>query len=271
MNQPKKKIAIIVAAVIAVVLAAGVTLTLRKNRGPGEPKYQGKTLSAWLKQMDAESEATRDEAQQAIRAIGAEALPVLFAKLRSPGATTSQQGTASEQQAAAISAFQTLGKKAAPAIPELIELMRQDADLAPMAVLALVGIGEPAVAPLTETLDKDSDRLRVHAAGALWSLKAEAQLVMPPLLKGLKAKEDDVRAYAAVYLAGLSQSPDKIVPALVENLADAKPAVRAATAQALAKIGKAAKAAIPALQKLQEDPDEAVRKEAQNALKRIGG
>jgi HEAT repeat protein len=270
-SSSNKKFIFIALAVVVLAVAGGVVFTLGKGRGPSEPTHQGKTLSAWLKQMDAENEATREEAQQAVRAMGAKTLPALFARLRTPGASLSQRGTASEQQAVAISAFQVLGAKATPAIPELIELMRQDADLAPMAELALVGIGEPAVEPLKEALGKESDRLRVHAAGALWALKADAQVVMPPLLTGLKAKEDDVRAYGAVYLAELGQAPDKIVPALMENLQDPKPPVRVATVQALAKVGKAAKAAVPALQKLQDDPDESVRREAQKALKKIAG
>jgi HEAT repeat protein len=269
-QSSSKKLIIVVAAIVMAGIVAGVVVTIMRGKAPDEPSYQGKPLSAWLKQFEAESDSAREEAQRAVRSMGEKAIPGLLARLRTSGATVARRGTASEQQAQAINGFSALGNAAAPAVPELIGMIKENEDLAPVAALALVGIGEAAVAPLTEALKSDTERLRVHAAGSLWSLKADPQLILQPLLGGLKATGDDVRAYAAVYLAGMGQPADKIVPALVENLKDPKPSVRVATCQALAKMGKAAKAAVPELQKLEKDPDESVSSEAQNALKKIG-
>src|SRR5882724_7993680 len=101
-SSSKKKLIILVAAIVVLGIGAGVVVTLMGGRAANEPSYQGKPLSAWLKQIDAETDAAREEAQRAVRSMGEKAVPVLVARLRTPTDSLGKRGTASEQQGQAI-------------------------------------------------------------------------------------------------------------------------------------------------------------------------
>jgi hypothetical protein len=249
-----------------------------------EPAYQDRTVSSWLQDFaigrypDMEKHRA---AVQAIRAIGADALPVLTERL---GTTASSLDRV--QDAHTVSAFRALGAEARPAIPTLIELLAPAYDAAReslsepdaqlnhrksgAAALALQAIGQESVSPLMEALDADETKIRFGAATALEYFPRQAKDTVPALIKALEDKDCDVRWRAARTIGTLQAMPDLSVPALVKRLRD-DPAtnVRCYAIMALGKFGRKAEGSAPALRMATSDPNSAIRDYARKALERV--
>ena len=74
-NNRRKLIAVVLLAFAALV----VCVLVFQNR---EPAWQGRTLSAWLRDFDADRPETRASAADAIRQIGTNALPLILQRLQ---------------------------------------------------------------------------------------------------------------------------------------------------------------------------------------------
>src|SRR2546422_518176 len=84
-------------------------------RAADDPVYQGKTLSAWIKDFDPDKEfKIRQAAEQAIKTIGTNAIPYLLSEVRTWSGPMDDK-----RKWGVIRAFETLGTSAAPAIPAL--------------------------------------------------------------------------------------------------------------------------------------------------------
>src|SRR5436189_3893291 len=72
---------------IALLLIAGVLVSgwvIWKSRSPIEPRYEGKRLSVWLKQMESWMGDTNDPAFVACSRMDTNAIPFLIETIRSP-------------------------------------------------------------------------------------------------------------------------------------------------------------------------------------------
>jgi hypothetical protein len=257
----------ILVAVLLVVVLGGLAWEVLL---PHEPVYEGRPLSAWLHDSDtsikerlpsekvrvlmAEKQKKREVAEKAIRHFGTNALPMLIALLsskdskererlfiwstRQPLSQFRLQG-ASERRWLANEGFRVLGETAAPALPALIEMLKnRDEVEVPITTDALSAIGSKVFLPVINALTNQDDRVRI---GALFALQEIAPLV----------------------------PTDIIIPALVIRLTDTSPRARSLAAFILGKYESAAKAAIPDLLKALNDPDGNVRIDAAKALKQI--
>jgi hypothetical protein len=257
----------ILVAVLLVVFLGGLAWEVLL---PHEPVYQGRPLSAWLHDLDtsikerlpiervrvlmAEKQKKREVAETAIRHIGTNALPTLITMLRSKDSkpreklfvwSTKQpisqlhlQG-ASERRWRANEGFKVLGEKAEPAIPTLIEMLKdRDEVEVPITMDALGAIGPKAFLPLINALTSQDYRVRI---GALFALEEFAPQVPPAM----------------------------VVPALLGSLTDTNARARSLAVFTLGKYGTAANAAIPGLLKTLNDPNAHVRLDAAMALKQI--
>ncbi len=249
-----------------------------------EPEYRGRELSSWLQDFAIgrfpDMEKDRD-AVQAIRAIGADAIPVLTERLK-----TTSSSLDFTQDIHTVSAFESLGAEARLAIPDLIELLAPAYDAArestsePSARLndrksdaaagALRAIGRDSVPPLIEALDAEKTEIRFGAAMALVNFSSQAKDVVPALIKALEDNDCDVRWRAARSLGMLRAMPEVTVPALVGRLHD-DPAtnVRCYAMMALGKFGSMAKSSATDLRKATTDDDPVIRSYAKKALKQV--
>lgn len=113
-----------------------------------EPFYQDTPLSGWLEilkesQLNPNKRDSYEEARQAIREIGPQAVPFLMKEFERDEAAWSR----------ACSGFIALGELGESAVPELFELVEKIPGYAP---LALAAIGAAAVPSLQECLKNDT-------------------------------------------------------------------------------------------------------------------
>jgi len=274
---------------LAFTVTAVVILTALSVVFPREPAYQGRRLSAWLR--DSESggpETLRNvRSRQAVRQIGSNAVPCLLKMLRieDPSWKTEVAGwlqdkcdldwsfsLANVQWRRAIIGFNILGRTAAPAIPELRAMISgADGNLALRAAEALSGIGGPeATRYFLEAINSTNLALQGEAITSLARFRSGAREAVPALLKQLDSNESTLRMQAARALGEIALDADATVPALVRCLSDHAVGVKAAAALGLCSFGTNAISALPALRSLAEDrTDEATRRAARLAVVRV--
>ena len=131
-------------------------------------------------------------------------------------------------------------------------------------------IGPPAIPLLVEMLRQEWDSIRREAADALIDLAPHTESIQPALRRALKDVDATVAGDAARALGALGRRASPSVGALVKTLAYEEPYVRVYAAEALASIGPAAAAAAPALADALSDPVPGVRWAACEALANIG-
>ena len=215
----------------------------------GEPRYQGKTLSKWLilYQNAEEAGPAERQAEEAIRAIGTNALPYLTKWIASDDpepATQAKEG------------FKILGPVAAPAVPALTGLLTSTNELvAGMAASALASVGAPAVPAMLAALTNRSYKISLNAILALPELGTNALPAIPILRRELEHPNHVYRERAADALGNLRLEPDLVVPALTNLLQDPSPAARNLAIGSLGRFGPAARSAVPVIRPFLEYPD----------------
>jgi HEAT repeat protein len=162
-------------------------------------------------------------------------VPLLIAALKNPGRRWS-----------ALNALANLGPAAAPAVPQVIDLLRDpDPNVRDQACLALGHVGPDAKAavPHLQKLLDDPD-LRASAIRTLGQIGPDARAAVPQLVALLRHRRDWDQELAVVALSRIGDA--SAVPGLVAALRDGPEAQRAAC-RVLSALGPAAKAALPPL------------------------
>jgi HEAT repeat protein len=274
-------------------VAALVVVLLNTER---EPRYRDRTLSQWWglwseSQSQLEpSAASTEQAAQAIRHIGTNALPFLLRGMRReaqhkdsrklplllrllPADSVVSRAIPAPVSQRARGIFVILGAQARQAVPELTELLCQtnNPDIARDAAFCLAAIGEPALPPLIGALSKPhlpGCREVAFLLGALGSAEVPPLLsgcdltaAVPPLCKLATGNDNRLAVIAVSALAHIRRVPDLALPALATSLGSPDPKLRQASVRALASFG-ATTAITPAL----NDVDESVRRTATNCL-----
>lgn len=238
---------VIAAVVLLAIVSAFLVHALTAVK---EPVYQGKRLSAWLNDTHSASDMIGGEvlspaAEQAIRAIGTNALPYLLKMIRTwdskfqmfllkfiPQSFHFHISTHMDDRVRAMNGFRTLGTAAQPAFHELAHLIL-NSDFDPYKIYSL------------ENADADTIAL---------------------LADGLHSPDTKVRRRAIFALTVLTQAPAIAVPALTKALNDPDLKVKANVADALGQYGPLASSAIPALTGLTNAVDSDLREAATEAL-----
>ncbi|MBI3724271.1 HEAT repeat domain-containing protein [bacterium] len=201
----------------------------------GEPRYQGKSVSEWMKHLDDGDENYRKRAYEALAGTGESALPVLV---------DAYKPWASDQvRCGVLEAIVRMGPKAVTAIPLL-----------------------------TSALSDSHSLVRCLAATTLMLLGSNAHATVPTLKSALTDKDVVVRMRAAQALVAIDPSADgAAVPVLVATLGfNGMDWIRSDAAKILGGIGPRARSAVATLMAVStSDPSEAVRKDATHALKEI--
>ena len=163
-----------------------------------------------------------------------------------------------------------LGPAAEPAIPALIEMVRENQPfIAGVAAEALGKIGPAAVPALRELLKSSTGEVQAYATRALGSAGASDEQTISQLLKSLKQADPEVRAAAVQALGRARAASDEVIAALIKALADDE-FVQSAAIRALGRIGSKARQAAPALTKLLGELEYFERDAVMNALGSIG-
>ena len=175
----------------------------------------------------------RQEAARALIGIGRPAVAVLVGVLKEKDRNARKL---------AVQALGELGSRARSALPQLMNLVKNDGDKAvrigaAFALGRMGTAGNAAVSVLTTALkDADAD-LRGTAAVALGEIGPGAKGAVPALTEALKDENQYVRSSAAYGLGGIGRDAVASAAALSESLKDKEPTVRRFAASALGRIG----------------------------------
>ena len=235
---------IISIALVASVLG-GISLLVLQRLQEKEPVYQGKPLGFWLQGYDSgcynlthprgPSPPTWDQANEAIRQIGTNAIPTLLRMLQQPDSKfktmivplLSKQHWINlpfivfDRNFMAYDALVALGPEAGNAVPRLIEISKNDPSaFAQQGVPAILGYIGPAarsaIPQLLPGITHTNLIVRNNAFFALRRIHAESSLVVPALIRCLNNPDTAVRAQAVRALGEYGRQAEVAVPALLE-------------------------------------------------------
>jgi hypothetical protein len=272
---------------LAVAVTAALCLV------PREPVYHGRRCRVWLAGFD--NSATRGEASNAIRELGASTLPYLITELRAKDSVWKiklVQLAATRlglnfrftpdqvRRTRAVEACALLGPLARPAIPALGVALNNGAG---NAVPVLERFGPESIPPLTSALTNAPGCGPPYAtAQALGRMGAKARISVTNLIWNFERHPiGPPRAASAMALAKISREliekehqpacPEVILAkaALIRGLSDTNRYRVIAAAGALSLLQVEAKEGVPALMKLLKDPEPSVQESAIKALEAI--
>jgi HEAT repeat protein len=251
--------------VLLLILGASALWYHRERFQPGRSDAAEVGHGDWLEHLHSQNPRVAQEATRQLEKLGADAVPQIKSALQDPAADVALKK-------AALKAAGLLGPVAAPALPEVVDLL-PDPEMTEEAAVALSFMGREAYAPLREAANSEDPVVRREALRSLGKLRERAPLdsraVVPLLLDGLADPDPGVRVVAATYLGIIEDDAPTVVPALVETLEDEQAEVRAAAATALGSFETDAAIAVPALKKAAGDNSEEVAREAGLALVKI--
>ena len=224
-------------------VAAVVALCLCFFKSTPEPVYHGQPLSYWLAGYDAgnyrylhpdgPAPPTTDEAGDAVRHIGTNAIPRLLRMLQQPNPKWSEL------------VWRTLSKQ------NLVKIRYAPGNRDFIAYQAFIALGpqacnaEPQLVALFNP--KSSPRLQQAVPAILGSIGPGPVESVPLLLRAINHTNNIVRCNAICALAHVNPDPKVAVPVLTGLLKDPDALARAFAADALGSFGNAAQTAFPAL------------------------
>ena len=169
--------------VLTLLAALGVVLLCLALR-PREPAYQGKRLSAWMRELDSWPGKSSEPATRAVREIGTNALPYLISVLQAEDSALKVKLStllerqnlirfrfrfADENSDTAYKALLILGSTASNAIPEIARMLNQQ-NMTGSAGMALFAIGGISIPTLVEACHHTNPSVRTEAAFILCKL-----------------------------------------------------------------------------------------------------
>jgi hypothetical protein len=267
-----------------------------------EPRYNGQSLTYWLSILDDAQKPELDrkqveKAREAVLLIGTNAFPCYFRWIKyQPHQWQNQllsliyqlpsyfrdraffRLTYSHNQLLqarrAECGFATLGRHAAPALPELIQLLNDtnSLDIASRAAIALGSIGPAGFPPLLQVLTNASHpnrRAAITPIASMGSFGVDLSPALPSIARLAQDPYGSVAMEAAAALGIMKLNPEISLPALTNTFAISSQNVRHNAIHAIREFGANARPAIPTLQAALHDPYWAVQIEASNALRQV--
>lgn len=203
-----------------------------------EPRYHGRSLSKWLvlywSRAGTQDSPEDKQAEQAIRAIGTNALPYLLrwiqheppswhraARVTLPESVSESaparllvDGPGYERAGGAMLAFIILGTNATSSIPYLVTMIKDTNHprTAARALAALSCLGAPAFPHMSAALADTNQIHRVRIAlnlGFFMARDVGTNVCLPPLKAVLNDPDPEVRAAASRALSRLTNTPSQ--------------------------------------------------------------
>jgi len=217
------RVAVKNARLLAASLLAGLfgAVALVYLTRPGEPVYEGKPVSYWVRGLASIQMTHNAASNEAFQHIGTNALPVLIKMLRTKDSKVKlwlrnlydKQSLvhhhftlAEEDRIPAVLGFSELGSRAKPAVPALIDLLA-DEEISEDAARALAAIGSEAVEPLVSALMNRNQKIRLGAIAALGGVGSNARQAVPALFRCLGDEQSTIRLAAAEALKKINPEP----------------------------------------------------------------
>ncbi|WP_160164662.1 HEAT repeat domain-containing protein [Pedosphaera parvula] len=293
--RKSRQIAVFIAVTLVVIT---VWVCFSRSR---EPEFQGRSLSAWLKQLDdgdtdrgiewsvwrPRQSSSQAQAAQAIREIGTNSLPFLIKRMtrhESPLKTKALDFLRKKQSwikiplstnhypRQAALAFDVLGPLAKPAVPALSSILT-NSQFSKEATIALAAIGPEGWTVLYDKLaDTNASANSWVKSCIIWGMAGHH--VTQPGTTELIMIEVTNRNHSSGGIAGwalgeLGTNQDQVIPVLIKGLQSPDLATRWGACNGLGKFGTNAIIAVPALLQSLQDSNISVKNHAREALKLI--
>jgi hypothetical protein len=234
------------------LVAAAVGLLWWSPWESPEPVYDGKSVSAWLNDLDSKTGRLSTSATNALRHLGSNAIPRLLKE-------------------ASIRSFPT--KEIANDLLKKQRIIRfhfaPNPDHQAIAQQGFRSLGTMGIQAVAQGLT-NSDRWIRYGCVGQWELcKDYPDILFEPLFHCLQDPVPSVRGRAANALGMLHHKPEQVVPVLIAMLSDSDDDVRGLAAIGLGLYGDKAKSAFPTLLKMFNAPDKATKTWVVYALKSI--
>ncbi len=236
---------IVIISVFAILLAAAIARFFWQTAGSLEPVYEGKPLSYWLEgynrspgQSQAKTEPNRNQASEAVRNIGTNAIPFLLQMLQQRDSPLKDKFmqfarkkhflktpyvSTMDRNSRAQAAFMELSFRAKDATPQLIKIFDDNpCPCSRQEITTVFGYIQPtasdAVSFLLWAAANTNEVVRNNAIFALGKTHADPSRVVPVLIHSLQDTNVLVRAQATRALAAFDQDAQPAVPALLALL-----------------------------------------------------
>lgn len=263
---------------LGVFLILVVTFTLFSYFS--EPRHNGRRLSAWLALYN-QNIRLNAEVEEAVRAIGTNAIPTLV-KMLIPGGNFSvvrlveRAGLHIEliedtsdrwrDHNLAMHGFRILGPQASNAVPQLLTIL-ENSDRAYFAAEALQTIGSPALAPVQQLLTSTNVETKRHSVHIILSITRRDTNTVSRLLTH---PDHFIRGETYLWLRSHNLPPAYILSTLLDGLNDPHTyaAQRAVIGIRSLPLENATNA-LPRLYELQSTTNALLARELTNAIKNI--
>lgn len=172
-----------------------------------------------------------------------------------------------------LHAFRAIGPRAGEAAPTVAILLRhEDADTRMQTLETLRAIGSSdagVVGPLIYALDDEIPAVRAASASLIAEFGDPADSAIPRLVRvSEKDPSDSVRTAARAALAHFGPA-NGLAPRMAAKLRSPDVGVRTATATSLSEMGNDARRIVPQLRRAMRDPDAGVRFAAAHTIVRV--
>jgi hypothetical protein len=253
---------------LAVAATAVIALLTRER----EPSYHGKPLAFWIAQFCPQNPPSHleEEAEEAVRHIGTNAIPYLLRWMR-----YEEPSTRPFPKVVVDTIMSHLPRSLGDHIPNTVQRWlagwdNRMAGGAPAGFAILGMAAAPAIPDLKELL---KDRSRTNTCRwAIYSLAAISTNVPPVVMERLADPDPEQRAWAIVALATYSlrvADTRPAMPSLINCVQYTNVRVRSHAIWALGEIKAPTNLTIPALTTILTDQSHVIRSRATNALLRI--
>jgi HEAT repeat protein len=250
----------------------------------GEPRHKGLPLDYWVTRLKQGNQKEQAEAREAMRIMGASAVPYLEELLvkqdsptklwllknygkRFPYLYRVMPRTLDHSRAYAAAALGEMGPAASNAIPALMQLAKRNEPLlSSSATAAVMRIRGESMSPLLQALENTNSANWQAVAMTLAEFGTNARPAVPVLCRALKSRNPQVYDMAAYALGYIHSDASIAVPALISAVMEGK---LGNTIWALGQFESEARSARPYLSTLQYNPDPMVRQSVLMALRRI--
>jgi HEAT repeat protein len=244
-----------------------------RKRG-GEPVYEGRKLSEWIRSLNTDDARRRHEAATALGQIGGPALPALIDAFSSDSQNVREVALGATNSMLISRKLARAGKlELIPILAKMLADSRESALARASCASGLGAIGPDAsgaVSSLRVVIASEDPYLRVKCAAALPAIDpGMSRTALPVLLESLRDEQSYIRAEAIAGLGRIGPSVDEALLAVAGALKDEDRACRRCAASALREMGAGASKAIEELKAALEDEDMLVRDAAADALERI--
>jgi HEAT repeat protein len=170
----------------------------------------------------------------------------------------------------AITGLGLMGRKAARAIPALVERLSDEEDFCRLRICSALSSIEPSnpivVQAMRASLYDENREIRRIAMASLGEAGPAGMPALKDIEQFLQAPDHSFRVSAAWAVSKVTQNPRVAIDVLMPELEHEDVDVRARAAHVLGELGPDAEGGMPALVRLLNDEEREVRKEAAIAL-----